>query len=450
MEVFLSISQTILIFIAAIFILVLVHETGHFLAAKLFGMRVERFSIGFPPRLAGIKRGDTDYCISALPLGGYVKISGMVDESMDDSFAASEPKSYEYRSKPVWQRMIVITAGVIFNMFLAYLIFGVITYTQGVNQIPAENIQGMYIPENSIAEKIGFETGDRLIAVNDKEIDYVRQGQFFSISEITSKSLSFRVMRNGEEVLIQPPEDFLDRLARNPEFLDLQNALPSIVGGVSEGSPADEAGFKANDKIIAIDGKEVAYWVQMVKKIQEGGKEMLFTVRREAETLDISVTPDPDKRIIGIALINPQEYFGFETLRFGLFGSLRQGVSQAHDTLFGIINGFGQLLSGSISIRDNLGGPIAIASVTAEVTERGGMLGFWSFTAFLSITLALMNILPIPMLDGGHLVFLLYEAVTRREPSLKVRMALQQIGFILLISLMIFVTFNDILRHVIN
>lgn len=450
MEVIFSILQTILIFVAAIFILVLVHELGHFLAAKLFGMRVERFSIGFPPRLTGIKKGDTDYCISALPLGGYVKISGMVDESMDDSFEASEPKSYEYRSKPVWQRMIVISAGVIFNMFLAYAIFAAITYTHGVNQIPAENVNGLYISENSTADQVGFETGDRLIAVNDKEIDYIRRGQFFSMSEITSKELSFTVERNGETVIIRPPDDFLDYLARNPEFLELQNALPSKVGAVSEGTPADEAGLQEGDQIVAIDGEPVEYWAQMVNMIQSGAEEMIFTIQRNSQTLDVAIRPDPDRRIIGIAIINPQEYFGYETISFGLFGSLRQGISQAHDTLLGIINGFRQLLTGTISVRENLGGPVAIASVTAEVTERGGALGFWNFTAFLSITLALMNILPIPMLDGGHLMFLIYEAVTRREPSMKVRMALQQIGFILLISLMIFVTFNDILRHVVN
>ncbi len=450
MEVIFSILQTIIIFVAAIFVLVLVHELGHFLAAKLFGMRVERFSIGFPPRLFGVKKGDTDYCVSALPLGGYVKISGMVDESMDDSFTASEPKNYEYRSKPVWQRMIVISAGVIFNMILAYIIFAVITFSHGVNQIPAENIQGMYIPENSTAERVGFETGDRIVAVNDKEIEFIRRGQFFSISEITSKPLTFTVERNGEMVTLYPPDDFLDHLARNPEFIELQNALPSKVGAVSDGSPADKAGLMPEDEIIAIDGQEVGYWIQMVDKIQSGGDEMTFTIRRNSEVLDVAIAPDPEQRIIGIAIVDPHEYFGFETISFGFFSSIREGISQAHDTLLGIINGFRQLLTGAISIRENLGGPVAIASVTADVTERGGALGFWNFTAFLSITLALMNILPIPMLDGGHLMFLIYEAITRREPSVKVRMALQQIGFILLIGLMIFVTFNDILRHVVN
>ncbi|MDI6401134.1 RIP metalloprotease RseP [Balneolaceae bacterium ANBcel3] len=450
MEFIFSILQTALIFIAAIFILVLVHELGHFLAAKLFGMRVERFSIGFPPRLLGIKKGDTDYCISALPLGGYVKISGMVDESLDDSFEGSEPKEYEFRSKPVWQRMIVISAGVIFNMFLAYAIFTTIIYKQGINRIPAENIHGLYIPDSSTAADIGFQTGDRLIAVNDKEIDFIQRGQFFSMSDITSQSLRFTVARGDEVITIEPPSDFLDYLARNPEFLEIQNAIPSKIGDVASGSPAEAAGMLPGDEIIAIDGDTVGYWIQMVNKIQAGSENMLFTINRDGQTLDLMVSPDPNNRIIGVMITDAQEFFGYETIHYGLFGSLLQGVRQAHDTLGGIINGFRQLFSGAISIRENLGGPVAIASVTAEVTERGGALGFWNFTAFLSITLALMNILPIPMLDGGHLMFLVYEAVTGREPSIRVRMAMQQIGLVFLVGLMIFVTFNDILRHVAN
>lgn len=450
MDVFFSILQTAIIFIAAIFILVLVHELGHFLAAKFFGMRVDRFSIGFPPRLFGIKKGDTDYCVSALPLGGYVKIAGMIDESMDDSYTQSEPQDWEYRSKPVWQRMIVITAGVIFNMILAYVIFAVITYSHGVNQIPAENIKGIYIPEESVAAQVGFETGDRLVAINNREIDYIRRGQFYSMGEITSRPLRFTVERDGRQMELVPPADFLEKLSQEPDFIVLQNALPSQVGAVSPGSPADKAGLKPGDEITGIDGQDVGYWVQMVDMIQSGGDEMTFVIQRQDLVKEVVIAPDPERRLIGIAVVDPHEYFGFETIRYSLIGSVIQGVRQAHDTLFAIINGFRQIITGSISLRENLGGPIAIASVTADVTERGGALGFWNFTAFLSITLALMNILPIPVLDGGHLVFLIYEAIMRREPSVKVRMVTQQIGFVLLIALMIFVTFNDILRHIAN
>lgn len=450
MEWLFSLIQTISIFIAAIFILVLVHELGHFLAAKFFGMRVERFSIGFPPRVFGFKHGDTDYCISATPLGGYVKISGMIDESMDTSHIESEPQPYEYRSKPVWQRIIVITAGVIFNMLLAYIIFTGMIMSNGVNQIPVENVGSLYVPEGSTAAMAGFQTGDVLVGVRGRELDFISSQMLISMSDFTSSDLRFTVQRSGELVELQAPPGFLDEISRNQDFITLTNALPSGIGAVLPGGSAAAAGMKPGDEVVRIDGVEVGYWLQMVGKIQAAEGEMSFTVRRGEEFVELAITPNPATGMIGVGPVDPFEYFGFETIHFGFFGSVREGIRETNDTFMGIINGFGQLLTGALSVRENLGGPIAIASVSAEATERGGWMGFWRITAFLSITLAIMNILPIPMLDGGHLMFLIYEGITRREPSLRVKMALQQIGFVLIIGLMIFATFNDILRFVTN
>jgi regulator of sigma E protease len=446
MESILSLLQTVAIFIAAIFVLVLVHELGHFLAAKFFKMRVERFSIGFPPRLFGFKKGDTDYCISATPLGGYVKISGMVDESMDSDFENSEPKPWEYRSKPVWQRAIVISAGVIFNMLLAVLIYSAIYISYGAQHIPAQNVGQLYIPESSLAAELGFETGDRLVSVNGNVPERYRFGSLISIQEITRSQVVFEVERDGNFVPIQAPADFLDMLNRNPVFLDIENALPSQISQVLPGSPAENSGLKAGDEIVSIDNEPVAFWIQMASRIRTSEGSLQLEVLRDGELLTLNVTPNPDTRTIGIGPVDPVEYFGVEYVRYGLFTSLREGTRTAGENTMGIVQGLGRLVSGSISVRENLGGPVAIATVTREATDRGGWMGFWLFTAMLSITLAIMNILPIPVLDGGHLVFLIYEAVTRREPSLKVRMALQQIGMVLLIGLMIFVTFNDILR----
>jgi regulator of sigma E protease len=446
MESILSLFQTVAIFIAAIFVLVLVHELGHFLAAKFFKMRVERFSIGFPPRLFGIKRGDTDYCISATPLGGYVKISGMVDESMDSDFANSEPKPWEYRSKPVWQRAIVISAGVIFNMLLAIVIYASIYFSYGAQHIPAQNVGHLYIPEASLAAELGFQTGDRLVSVNGNIPERYRFGSLISIQEITRSQVFFEVERQGSIVAIQAPPDFLDMLNRNPAFLDIENALPSQISQVLPGSPAESAGLMAGDAIVTINDEPVGFWIQMASIIRAAEGELLLGVLRGQEYTELYVTPNPQTRTIGIAPVDPVDYFGVEYVRYGLFTSLQQGTRTTAENTMGIIQGLGRLVSGSISVRENLGGPVAIASVTREATDRGGWMGFWLFTAMLSITLAIMNILPIPVLDGGHLVFLIYEAVTRREPSLKVRMALQQIGMVLLIGLMIFVTFNDILR----
>lgn len=448
METVLSFLQTAGIFIGALFILVLVHELGHFLAAKFFKMRVERFSIGFPPRLFGFKKGDTDYCISATPLGGYVKISGMVDESLDDSFESSEPQPWEYRSKPVWQRVIVISAGVVFNMILAVIIYATMYFSYGAQHIPADKVGSLFIPEESLAFELGFMTGDELVSINGHRPQSYRFGNMISISEITRSTVTFEVIRDGEFITIEAPPDLLDMLNRNPDFLSVEYALPSQISAVSASSPAAGAGFMPDDRIISINGEEVAYWIQMAQIIRSSEGSLDIGVLRGDSLITLSVTPDPASRTIGIAPVDPIEHFGVEYVRYGLITAISQGTVTTIDNTVGIVQGLGRLVSGSISVRENLGGPVAIAAVTREATDRGGWVGFWLFTAMLSITLAIMNILPIPVLDGGHLVFLIYEGITRREPSLKVRMALQQIGMILIIGLMIFVTFNDILRFI--
>lgn len=451
MEWLLSLLTTVSIFIAAIFILVVVHEFGHFIAAKAFGMRVERFSVGFPPRLFGIKKGDTDYCISATPLGGYVKISGMIDESMDDSFLESEPQPHEYRSKPVWQRIVVITAGVIFNMILAYVIFTGMVMNYGVNEIPIENVGPMYVEEGSAAELTGFQTGDRLVGVRGKDLDRIRNMSFLSMSDITSSDLAFTVKRDNQLVELTAPVGLLDEISRQNGFISLVNTLPSKIAQVMPGGSASEAGFQDGDVITSINGEEVNYWLQVVNNIQGAeGETLQISVLREGQEIELSVSPNEETGLIGIRHVDPFEHFGSVNVTYGFFGSIGMGINETHDTFMGIINGFGQLLSGSISVRENLGGPIAIASVSSEATQTAGWYGFLRITAFLSITLAIMNILPIPMLDGGHLMFLIYEGITRREPSIRVKMALQQIGFVLIIGLMIFATFNDILRYVTN
>lgn len=443
MEWILSLLSTIGIFAAALLILVFFHELGHFLAAKLFGMRVERFSLGFPPRIWGFKKGETDYCIGATPLGGYVKISGMIDESMDTEHINEEPKPWEFRSKPVWQRIIVITAGVIFNMILAVFIYAGITLSQGETKVQLDSVDGIYVSESSLAHQVGFQSGDKLVGVNGERVAYF--GELFSPSQITSSSLSYSVMRDGGEVNIALPDTILDDIGKQG-FISLLNALPNKISGVSPGSPADEAGLQQGDVITSIDGEPVNYWLQIVEKIQNAEGSLDLVVQRGSEKLNFTIEPN-ENNILGISAVDPNEYFEIDRFRYGLIGSIGVGVEKTSEVTTTIIQGFGKMFSGSISVRENLGGPVAIANITKEQTDAGGFLGFWTITAFLSITLAIMNILPIPVLDGGHLMFLIYEGITRREPSAKVRMVLQQIGFIIIIALFIFVTFNDILRQ---
>jgi regulator of sigma E protease len=446
MESILSVLVTIGIFIGAIFILVLIHELGHFLAAKGFGMRVERFSIGFPPRLFGFTKGDTDYCISATPLGGYVKISGMIDESLDESFIESEPQSWEYRSKPVWQRMIVIVAGVVFNMILAFIIYSGMFMALGSQEVPSSNVGSLFVPDSSFAQTVGFQTGDRLVSVNGNRPETYRGGNFFTMADLTSSDIVFQVERGGQIVDITAPAGFIDQLNKQPKFISLENALPSEISDIVVGSVAESAGIQGGDRIISVDSVSVDRWLQLTTLIKESEGELNLGIVRGSDTLSIAVTPQTETKTLGIYPVNPIDAFGVVTIDYGFFGAIGAGAVNTYESTAGILSGFGLLFSGDVSLRENLGGPLAIASVTRQATDRSGWIGFWTITAFLSITLAIMNMLPIPVLDGGHFVFLLYEAIVGREPSVKFRMVMQQAGMVLVFGLMIFVTFNDILR----
>ncbi|MDZ7773340.1 MAG: RIP metalloprotease RseP [Balneolaceae bacterium] len=444
MEWIISLLSTLGIFAAALLILVFFHELGHFLAAKFFGMRVERFSLGFPPRIWGFKKGDTDYCVGATPLGGYVKISGMIDESMDTDHLEEEPQPWEFRSKPVWQRIVVITAGVIFNMILAVLIYAGLALTAGETKVELDSVGGLYVAEGSLAQQIGFRSGDRILSVNGEQVPYF--SDLVAPTQLTRSDVHYTVQRGGEEVTVGLPDSALNEFSRQG-FISPTNAIPSRVRQVQEGSPADSAGLQAGDRIISLNGDSVAWWAQLVEGIRSSTSDSLsLQVARGDRTLAYTMRPRADGTI-GIASPAPDEIFEIHRFQYGLFESMRVGGEKTAATFTGIIQGFSKLFSGDISVRENLGGPVAIANVTREATEVGGMIGFWNITAFLSITLAIMNILPIPVLDGGHLMFLFYEGITRREPSAKVRMVLQQIGFVLIIALFIYVTFNDILRQ---
>ena len=445
MEWIVEILSTLGIFAGALLILVFFHELGHFLAAKFFGMRVERFSLGFPPRIWGFKKGDTDYCIGATPLGGYVKISGMIDESMDTDYLDKEPEPWEFRSKPVWQRLIVITAGVIFNMILAVLIFAGIALTIGEQKVPIESVSGIYVQDSTVVHDVGFRTGDKIVAVNGERVPYF--SDLFNPTQLTSSGLNYTVERQGRELTLAMPDSLLDQLGKEEGFIGLNNILvPSKLGDVEKSMPAGQAGLQAGDQITAVNGEPIQSWQELVQHIKSAEGPLQLTVLRNNEQFETEVTPN-ENDIIGIRAPQQSEFMEVDHIQYGLFGSIGYGAKKTEETFTGIIQGFARMFSGDISVQDNLGGPVAIAQFTKDATDRAGWLGFWNFTAFLSVTLAIMNMLPIPVLDGGHVIFLLYEGITRREPSEKVRMVLQQVGFFIIIALFIYVTFNDIIRQ---
>lgn len=367
--------STLGIFAGALVILVFFHELGHFLAAKLFGMRVERFSVGFPPRIWGFKKGETDYCLGATPLGGYVKISGMLDESMDTEQLAQEPKPWEFRSKPVWQRIIVISAGVIFNMILAAIIYMGMGLSTGNIQVPNKSVGGIYVADSTVAAQVGFETGDKIIAVNGREAQYFEE--LIAPTALTELELSYTVIRDGEEVRLLMPDSLLD-IMKQRGFISLLNAFPSQISRVKPGSPAEEAGLQGGDKIVAINGEPINYWQGLVEKVQTSEGAMQLTIKRNGRTLQKEITPQNHK--LGIYAPDPVKVFDVQHLQYSFFEAVGYGIQKTETTFTGIIQGFGKLFSGDISVRQNLGGPVAIAQFTKQATENGGWLGFWNST----------------------------------------------------------------------
>jgi regulator of sigma E protease len=315
------------------------------------------------------------------------------------------------------------------------------TLTSGKLTLPVENVGGVYIPETSMLYELGFRTNDHIIGVNGQQVAAFED--LVSASAITSSNLTYQVMRNGVEIDIPVPPNYLDSL-QTRDFISPIIAFPSSISSVSLGTPAYEAGLKAGDKIIGADSVEVKYWVQLTTIIRSAEGSINFTIQRGDSVFKAEI--EPDNQAIGIA--SPTlAMAGGERVDLGLFASIKDGYDQTIDQTSGILGGFARMISGDISVRQNLGGPIAIANITRQATEQSGWDGFWTITALLSITLAIMNILPIPALDGGHLVFLIYEAVARKEPSDKFKIVAQNIGFVVLLTLMVFVIFNDVLKY---
>lgn len=479
MDLLLSVLTSTLWVLLAITILVFVHELGHFLTAKYFGMRVERFSVGFPPTILGRTYGNTEYVVGATPLGGYVKISGMIDESLDTDHVQEEPDPWEFRAKPVWQRIVVISAGVVFNVILAVLIFSGIRWVEGDTYIPAQNVEQVYVEDGSVAYDVGLRTGDRILEVNGKPFE--RFDEISPPAIVSADSLTVTVERDGETRRLVGPSNIITRLSRaqhEDEGFGL-GYLPPLIGGVRKGSPADSMGLRAGDRILAIGGDTVRFWQEMSTKIQETqGKPVSFRWRRpdslatadsvagpgvlvrqteQGAVFETTAAPqydeERDRHLLGVAAAGSNAMtqqmlyseLGMKTVSFGPGEALVEGMNSVWQNTRNIVVTLQRVVTGRDDVRESLGGPVMIAKVTSEAASQGPVY-FWRLVAILSVTLAIMNILPIPALDGGQLLFLLYEAITRRRPSVRVRLVAQQVGMILLLGFMAFLIFNDILR----
>lgn len=425
----------------ALSIMVGLHEFGHFITARMFGMRVEKFFIGFQPKLFSFKKGDTEYGFGLIPLGGFVKISGMVDESFDTEALKQEPKPYEYRSKPAWQRLIVILGGVIVNTITGMLIFSATLFFYGEVFVPKSEVEKHGIVAYELAEEIGLKSGDKITAVNGKT--YENFADLMSGEVLLGENATYTVVRDNETLNIELPKGFANKIASaKGRFIDV--AFPFLVDTVIAGMPAEQAGLKKGDKILSADTFNITYFhhIQEALKNRKNQETSLMVLRGE-DTLKLNAKVDSNGRI-GFA---PKNLLELDTMNYTLVECLVKGPGFAWSVVRDNAKGFQKMFSGEIDPRKAVGGPVSIAKMYGTVWnwER-----FWKLTGLISVVLAFMNLLPIPALDGGHVMFILYEMATGRKPSDKFLEVAQRIGVLILMSLMIFALFNDILREFIG
>lgn len=443
MDLLITIGQLVL----SLSILIVLHEFGHFLPARLFGTRVEKFYLFFDPYFSLFKKkiGETEYGIGWLPLGGYVKISGMIDESFDTDQMEAEPQPWEFRSKPAWQRLIIMLGGVTVNFILGFLIYSLVLFGYGEEYLPAENaVAGIAV--DSLGQAMGLETGDKLLMIGDEKFDrfndraVLRAVAINNVRELT-------VDRSGSTQKITIDNKWADILTRHENKTErlFTPRIPFVVGDVKAGGPGDKAGLEIEDRIVSVDGQPVNYFDEFTDRVK-GKKNTTFTLGikpKGSETVkEVSLTTNED----GMIRVNPAPpSYSYETERieYGFFESFPAGYNQGVQFLGDQFRAFGQMFKGNIKVKESLGGFASIGSMFGKtwVWER-----FWYMTASLSLILAFMNLLPIPALDGGHVMFLLYEVVTGRKPSDKFMEYATMVGFVIVLGLVVFANGLDIWR----
>lgn len=427
-------------------ILIILHEAGHFFAARAFGIRVEKFYLFFDAwgfKLFSFNYKGCEYGIGWLPLGGYVKISGMIDESMDTEQLAGPPEPWEFRSKPAWQRLIVMLGGVTVNIVLGIFIFWMLTLKNGETFIPNDKLPDGIAP-GLIGKEIGLQSGDRITAVNGQPIARFEE---LTSSKVLLGNTELSVARGSEIKTIQVPGNILEKVSDLGigQFVEPRVKLSGIVQ-IAPGGNAEKAGIQVGDSILAVNSKAIVFYDEFKTEVQANkNKVVALTLVRDNKTLEVPTQVGEDGTI-GIAI--PQ-YFNLpiETVKYGFIGSLPVGASKAWGSFMDNAKGLGKVATGQVKANKAFTGPIGIATMFGGTVN---WVKFWSLVGLLSMALALMNLLPIPALDGGHAVFLLIEMIKGKPLGDKFMERAQMVGFVILVSLMVFVFGSDILKHVIN
>ena len=436
MEILVKIAQ----FFLSLSILVMLHELGHFCAARLFKVRVEKFYIFFDPwfSLFKFKRGHTEYGVGWLPLGGYVKIAGMIDESLDTEQLKQPPQPYEFRTKPAWQRLIIMVAGVVVNFLLALFIYSMVLFAWGEQYLPTRNlIYGVQC--DSLALELGFRHGDKILSVGGQQVENF---QMVAHDILLNADRQVMVARGSDTMAIDIPESALAQLVKNPMLF--MPRFPFVVAEVMPNMPAAQAGIKPGDRLCAINGEPAMFFDELREATaQHRGDTISLGLLRDGQTIEVAVGVTEQGKV-GIMQSGDLTKF-FETARkeYSLLASFPAGAKKGYNTAVSYLKQLKLMFKPKTKAYESLGGFISIGKIFPGVWD---WQSFWLLTAFLSIILAIMNILPIPALDGGHVLFLLYELIAGRKPSDKFLYYAQLTGLALLFALLIYANGNDIIR----
>ena len=446
MDIFIKLSQ----FLLSLSLLIILHELGHFIPAKLFKTRVEKFYLFFDVKYSLLKKkiGETEYGIGWLPLGGYVKISGMIDESMDKEQMALPPQPWEFRSKPAWQRLIIMLGGVTVNFILAFIIYIGMAFAYGDTYIANEDLKDGLLIENPAMNKVGFKTGDRIIAIDGEKI--VKYDNDINIKIIMAKQVL--IERNGIEQTIKIPVDFVDQLSKLEKGSLVSIRKPFAITSISEGSL--NTNLQPKDIILSLNGQSTKYYDQVTSVLEKNkNKTISAVVLRDEKQVPLQVIVSKDAKLgIGIGSLGMESleklgYYKISKQEFSLMESIPVGITKGKDQLVGYGKQLKMIFSPSTGAYKQVGGFKAIFDIFPNTWS---WQVFWNITALLSIMLGVMNLLPIPALDGGHVMFLLYEIISGKKPSDKFLENAQMVGFVLLITLLLFANGNDIYKAIVG
>lgn len=430
--------------ILSLSILVVLHEFGHFMFARLFKTRVEKFYLFFDPwfSLFKVKKGETEYGVGWLPLGGYVKISGMIDESMDKEVMKQPPQPWEFRSKPAWQKLLIMVGGVLMNFIFAFIIYIGVLYAWGETYLPTKNVT-YGIEVNEVGKEIGFQNGDKILTVENKEVE-----NFLKIvpTIVLDDARTVQVERDGKITNVEISDADLALLLKSKEVMTWRKPFDIQVGNVVDDSPAAEAGLQKGDVFVHVDGTQFEFYDEFSDYLNSKKNETItLTLLRDGNEINQPVSVSEEGKLGFYPVFNNTDFLQLATINYGLLESVPAGIKRGVQTTKDYLKQFKLFFRPETKAYESLGGFATIGNIFPATWD---WFSFWNMTAFISIILAIMNLLPIPALDGGHVMFLMFEMISGRKPGEKFMEYAQIAGMVILLGLVLFANANDIIKMI--